>query len=172
MASPFIGQITLFGGNFAPRGWAMCDGQLLPIAQHSALFSILGTMYGGDGRSTFGLPEMRGRVAVHPGSGPGLPQVTQGARAGSATTTLTQANLPPHSHPIPCNTDGATDVGPAGKVIAKSARADVGEEFAATSNANMAPTGQAGGGQSFENRPPFIGVPFIIALVGTFPSRS
>ncbi len=98
MSEPFIGEIKLFGGNFAPAGWALCDGQLLSIAPNSALFSILGTTYGGDGESTFGLPDLRGRVPVHPGSGPGLPPVTQGEKSGSATNTLTIQNMASHTH--------------------------------------------------------------------------
>lgn len=100
VADPFIGTIAIFGFNFAPRGWANCDGQLLPIAQHTALFSLLGTMYGGDGRTTFGLPDLRGRVALHMGSGPGLPNYNQGQKGGSTTISIGVANLPPHTHNI------------------------------------------------------------------------
>ena len=93
---PFIAQIMMFGGNFAPRGWAFCDGQLLPISQYSALFSLLGTTYGGDGRTTFGLPDLRGRVAIHPGNGPGLSSIRLGEKGGTETNTLSTAQLPPH----------------------------------------------------------------------------
>ena len=95
---PFIGQIMMFSGNFAPRGWAFCDGQLLAIAQNSALFSIVGTTYGGDGRTTFGLPDLRGRTPVHQGNGPGLPPVSLGQKGGAASTTLIVQNLPAHTH--------------------------------------------------------------------------
>ena len=95
---PFLGQIMMFAGNFAPRGWALCNGQMLPISANTALFSILGTTYGGDGRTTFALPDLQGRTAIHHGSGPGLPSVTLGAKGGHATTTLTEQNLPPHTH--------------------------------------------------------------------------
>ena len=98
MAEPFIGQIQIFGFNFPPRGWSFCDGQLLPIAQNTALFSLLGTTFGGDGRTTFGLPDLRGRVAIHPGTGPGLPPVTWGQRGGAASTVLTTNQMPNHNH--------------------------------------------------------------------------
>ena len=99
-AEPFIGEISMFAGNFAPRGWAFCEGQLLPIAQNQSLFSILGTTYGGDGRTTFGLPDMRGRVSIHPGTGPGLTNYRLGNKGGSETTTLTTNQLPSHNHTI------------------------------------------------------------------------
>ncbi len=97
---PFIGEIIMFGGNFAPRSWALCDGQLLPINQHSALFSILGTIYGGDGRTTFALPDLRGRAAIHAGHGPGLSDRRLGSRSGTETTTIQIHNLPVHSHTV------------------------------------------------------------------------
>ncbi|KRS10186.1 hypothetical protein XM53_22310, partial [Roseovarius atlanticus] len=98
MADPFIGQIVLFGGNFAPRNWAFCDGQLVAISQNSALFSILGTTYGGDGRTTFGLPDLRGRVPIGPRQGPGLTFYREGQKGGAEDVTLTQAEMPSHSH--------------------------------------------------------------------------
>ena len=98
---PFIGLIVMFGGNFAPRGWALCDGQLLSISSNSALFSILGTTYGGDGRTTFGLPDLRGRVPMHPGTGPGLSPRTLGQKSGTETVQLTTAQLPPHTRVQP-----------------------------------------------------------------------
>ena len=98
MSEPFIGEIRIFGFNFAPRGWALCDGQLLPISQNSALFSLLGTIYGGDGRTTFALPDLRGRAALHEGTGPGLSPRQLGQRSGSETNTLTVNQLPPHTH--------------------------------------------------------------------------
>ena len=98
MADPFLAQIMMFGGNFAPRGWAFCDGQLLPISQNTALFSLLGTTFGGDGRTTFQLPDLRGRYPIHPGTGPGLSQRRWGERGGAETTTLTQAEMPSHDH--------------------------------------------------------------------------
>ena len=179
---PFIGQIMLFGGNFAPRGWAFCDGQLLSISQNTALFSILGSLYGGDGRTTFGLPDLRGRVAVHQGNGPGLPSVNLGERNGIAETVLNQNNLPAHSHTVENNLtvgvstatqdsddpDGAVIA--AGPEIFTSAVADA--EMAAGSVTGSVTIGDTGNNTAFENRPPFTGLNYIIALVGIFPSRS
>ena len=118
MSQPFIGQIQMFGGNFAPRGWALCDGQLLAISSNSALFAIIGTIYGGDGRTTFGLPDLRGRMPFHWGSGPGLPNVTIGQKGGNLTTILSVPNLPPHMHTVAakCNTNGGTSNDPEGNV--------------------------------------------------------
>lgn len=172
MATPFIGQITMFGGNFAPRGWAFCDGQLLSIAQNTALFSLLGTTYGGNGQTTFALPDLRSRTPVHPGTGPGLPPVALGQQGGLASNVLTVNNLPAHSHSIGCRDGLGDQVGPGGNVVAKPARADVGEEFAAAANASMAPTGNTGGGVPFDNYSPYTAVNFIIALQGIYPSRN
>ena len=106
MSDPFIAEIIMFGGNFAPRGWAFCDGQLLSISSNSALFSILGTTYGGDGRTTFGLPDLRGRVAMHPGSGPGLTQRRLGEKSGMETVTLTTNQIPSHNHTATATASG------------------------------------------------------------------
>lgn len=184
---PFIGQIILFAGNFAPRGWALCNGQLLDIASHTALFSILGTTYGGDGRTTFALPELRGRVPVHPGNGPGLIPITLGERAGSNNTTLTTANLPSHTHAatvtnglrVGCFTDESDNpgdnpenqvLGPLDGIYHPSADASMGADSIVGSlsvtNSNT------GNGTSFSNMQPFIGINYIIALIGIFPSRN
>lgn len=131
---PFIGQIIMFGGNFAPRGWALCDGQLLPISQYSALFSILGTFYGGDGRTTFGLPDLRGRVPMHPGNGAGLTQRQLGQKLGAENNVLTTPNLPSHNHGVvlaakeEANTDN-----PTGNYIAGAGF----DGFGTTSDVNM-----------------------------------
>ena len=174
MADPFLGQITMFGGNFAPRGWAFCDGQLLDIASHTALFSILGTTYGGDGRTTFGLPDLRGRAAVHAGSGPGIPPVGLGQKGGIATTNLTINNLPAHSHSVAprCNTNDGSSNDPEGNVPNASGASLI--YGAAGTNEFMAATNSStvGSNVGFENRPPYQGVHFIIALVGIFPSRN
>ena len=166
---PFIGQVMLFGGNFAPRGWAYCNGQLLDIASHTALFSILGTTYGGDGRTTFALPDLRGRVAISPGHGPGLPSYTLGERVGNATTTLTAANLPPAPVSIPASADDASSDEPSGHACATTSENAYGNPSVgeAMSNGTI-----QGGSSPFSNQPPSLGLNYIIALVGTFPSRS
>lgn len=183
---PFLGQISMFGGNFAPRSWAFCDGQLLAISQNSALFSILGTTYGGDGRTTFGLPDLRGRVPIHEGSGPGLPPVSLGERGGNATTTLNVNNLPSHTHiatanttaTISCNNLGGDTDNPEGAFPGVSNEDVYHEE----QNASMAAgivnvnttvaNGNTGNNTNFSNMQPFTSINFIIALQGTFPSRS
>lgn len=167
---PFLGQVIMFAGNFAPRGWAFCEGQLLAISANTALFSILGTTYGGDGRTTFGLPDLRGRVPVSPGAGPGLPSITQGQRFGNPTTTLTVSNLPAASIHIPCSSDDATSDEPTGLAPALTstsayATPSPGEQMAAGSI-------QGATNQAFSNSPPALGIYFIIATQGTYPSRS
>ena len=170
---PFIGAIIQFGGNFAPRGWALCDGQLLSINAYSALFSVLGTTYGGDGRSTFGLPDLRGRAAIHPGNGPGLSSYSLGERGGSEKNTLTTSQLPSHTHNLvgyrgtadKNNPDGNALSGPSAGFIYQSG---------VTPNKNMAAgsIGHTGAGQAVNNIEPYLCVNFIIALQGTYPSRN
>ncbi|QRM88374.1 phage tail protein [Lacinutrix sp. WUR7] len=173
---PFIAQIILFGGTFAPRGWAYCDGQLLPISQYNALFSLLGTTYGGDGRTTFALPDLRGRVPVHPGSGPGQPTIKLGQKGGEAAVILNANQMPTHNHtavtnavsPIPRG--GATVTNPANAYNAE------GGVFATGANAQMAADatviGQSGGNLPHNNMQPFTALSYIIALQGVFPSRN
>ncbi|WP_191861093.1 phage tail protein [Hanstruepera ponticola] len=168
---PFIGEIRMFAGNFAPRGWAFCDGQLLPISQNQALFSILGTTYGGDGRTTFGLPELRGRFAMHAGNGPGLTPRPQGQRSGSENHTLTSNNLPPHSHvvAIPSAQVGDTDI-PNGNILSGNSI----NGFKANSDGTLATfnTGSSGNNAAVNHVPPFTTVRYIICLQGVFPSRN
>lgn len=186
MANPFIAEIIMFGGNFAPRGWAFCNGQLLPIAQNTALFSLIGTIYGGDGRTTTALPDLRGRTPVSAGSGPGLQTFRQGQRGGSETTTLTSITLPSHSHTVTyadtkmgqgAHTGGGDDSNPQGRYPSNSDGEDLysnsatGTMGAATVNAVTTVPNQ-GAGQSFSNMQPVLAVNFIIAITGTFPSRS
>jgi len=189
MAYPFIGQIQLFAGNFAPRGWSFCEGQLLPISQNTALFSILGTIYGGDGRTTFALPDLRGRAPISPGSGPGLSTRPLGQRSGSPTNTLNATQLPAHTHIVTgtttkvSNADGTTN-NPDGKVLAVGKTVvDRSTSYNATiygdaANANMAANdvavtvGNTGGSQPINNMQPYLAVNYIIALQGLFPSRS
>ena len=176
MSTPFIGQITMFGGNFAPRGWALCDGQLLPINSYSALFSILGTTYGGDGRTTFALPDLRGRVAVHPGSGPGLSAYRLGQKGGVETVTLTTSEIPAHSHALNINSSNGNTSNGTDAVIAGygTSAPPVGNftNAGANSTASSSSIANAGGSQGHSNVQPFGCVEFIIALEGIFPSRS
>lgn len=171
MSEPFVGEIRMFAGNFAPRGWAFCDGQLLAVSQNDALFSLLGTIYGGDGRTTFGLPDMRGRIPLHMGHGPGLSERRQGSKSGAENVTLTTNQLASHTHDFNANTAIATDVTPQGKVIAEGVgvnaylAADQNTDFASSMIANT------GGSQSHTNLMPTLCIHFIIALVGIYPSR-
>lgn len=170
---PFIGEIKMFGGNFAPRGWALCDGQLLSIASNSALFSILGTIYGGDGVSTFGLPDMRGRVSVHAGNGPGLSPRSLGEKGGQETVTLTTQQVPSHTHTAIASGGGAHSASPEGSLAA-----DSGEGVPAYGtddpkvNMDSGAIGNTGGGQPHPNLQPFVTVNFIVALQGVYPSRN
>lgn len=170
MSDPFVGEIKMFAGTFAPRGWALCDGQLLSIPQYDALFSLLGTIYGGDGRTTFGLPELRGRVPLHQGTGPGLTPRAIGQKSGQETVTLSVAQLPPHGHTLNASAEQADATGAAGNL-----RARTGDDAYSTSpDVTLASTAIAatGGGASHANVQPFLCINFIIALVGVYPSRS
>ncbi len=172
MSEPFIGQITIFAGNFAPRGWAFCDGQILSIAQNTALFSILGTTYGGNGQTTFALPDLRGRAPVSAGQGPGLSNYVLGQQGGSETTTLNITQIPAHAHTtqVFSNTDPATSTTPTNTVLANSGEVPI---YANSSNQTLAgpTTGQSGGSQPFNNVQPYLPLNYIIALQGIFPSR-
>jgi len=180
-----IGEIILFGGNFAPRTWAFCEGQLLPIASNTALFSILGTTYGGDGRTTFALPDLRGRSAMQQGRGPGLSTRTLGQRGGFETTTLTVANMPSHSHVAQMsvsNADSNISTPVAGVSIATPgstvARAFNGTDGFANATPNVelntatVSLSNTGSGTAFNNMEPYLALNFVICLQGTFPSRS
>lgn len=169
MSEPFIGEIRLFAGNFAPRGWAFCDGRRLPIAQNAALFSLLGTMYGGDGRVDFALPNLGGRLPVGVGAGPGLTPRAQGEMGGQASVTLLQANLPPHTHGLPATTADATETAPGPGRHPARTREETFAEGAPVATAVT--TTLAGGGEPVDNLPPALVVSFIIALQGIYPSR-
>ncbi len=165
----------MFGCNFAPRTWGDCDGQLLPISQNSALFSLLGTMYGGDGRTTFGLPELRGRMAMHVGHGPGLPNYpNQGQKGGVYNVTLTQSELPSHNHAVQIKAaDQAPDAAaPTNAYLGHSESYVGGSPTLVNMGANMATVSNTGGSQAFSVQNPFQVVRFCIALQGVFPSRS
>jgi len=172
MSEPFLGEIRMFAGTFAPRGWAFCDGQLLAVSQNDALFSLFGTIYGGDGRTTFGLPELRGRVPIHAGSGPGLTPRNLGAKAGSEVETVSANELSSHSHTYQATTDIADESAPTGNVLAQPPAASTYFPTDPTVGLAGATVSTVGGGQSHTNLMPFLCVNFIVALVGIYPSRS
>ena len=175
-SEPFIGQIETFGFNFPPRGWAHCDGQLLQISQFSALFSLLGTTFGGDGRTTFALPDLRGRAAIHVGSGAGLNRVSWGQRGGAETVTLNASHIPAHSHTATLRGTNAPgdSIAPAGHTLASKSRTNIYQTAAPDVDmmAGSVVVNDAGGSAPFSTRDPFLGIHHSIALVGLFPPRN
>lgn len=185
MSEPFVGQIQAFGFNFAPRGWAQCNGQLLSISENSALYSLLGTTYGGDGKTTFGLPDLRGRAALHMGQGPGLGNYPIGQKAGMEGVTLTVNQIPSHSHEaagltavMRCNDTSADHASPVGNTIARVGDRPVFDtdppdaDMHADSVLISGNVATAGGSQPHNNMQPYLVVNFCIALIGVYPSRS
>ena len=172
MSEPFVGEIRIFAGNFAPRGWAFCDGQLLAVSQNDALFSLLGTIYGGDGRTTFALPDLRGRIPIHAGHGPGLSDRRLGASGGSESVTLTLNQLPSHGHALTASTHNATSPNPAGNILAQSSSFDAFvRNPSTTATATTSAIRSTGGSRSHTNMAPFLCVHFIISLFGIYPSQ-
>ena len=191
MSDPFLGEIKMVGFNFAPRGYAFCDGSLMAISQNSALFSLLGTTFGGDGQVTFGLPDYRARLPLGMGAGPSLGSITQGEMAGSSSVTISQAQLPGHVHPVslsvalPASTASADVASPGATAVLAtangfdSARGEVSVKayVASAGNTTLAPftvngtTGPSGGNQPLPVQNPYLGTNFIIALEGVYPSR-
>ncbi|MFW6077992.1 MAG: phage tail protein [Gemmatimonadota bacterium] len=173
MAEPFIGEIRAWGCTFAPRDWAACDGQLLPISQHTALFSIIGSQFGGDGRTTFALPNLGGRVPLGPGSGPGLTPRHVGEAGGEAAVTLTGDELPTHSHGMRAVSSRAGSPTPSEtSVLAASSRDPLyGSSAPATALAGSTVSTESGGGGAHDNMMPFQALNFCIALTGVFPAR-
>lgn len=175
-ADPFIGQMMTFAGNFCPRGWAEANGQLLSIASNSALFSLLGTQFGGDGRTTFGLPDLQGRMVVGEGTGAGLSPVRIGEKGGAAQVSITVANMPPHSHTAQVKgtaSNGNTD-NPTSAVPARLPRSNIYSSGggADATMATQVDIGTSGAGASLNVRNPYLGMVQCIALVGVYPSRS
>jgi len=175
MSEPFIAEIRIFAGNFAPRGWAFCDGQLLPVSQNTALFSLIGTTYGGDGRSTTALPDLQGRVPMHPGRGPGLTSRRLGQRGGDETVTLSEAQMPSHTH----SQMATAENGGYGSLTSDMAlaRSRGGSLYQTATSSNLVDMDErslpaTGGSQAHNNLQPFLTINFIIALVGLYPSRS
>lgn len=175
MTQPFIAEIRMFGGNFAPRNWAFCNGQLLSIAQNTALFSLLGNTYGGNGQTNFALPNLQGSASLGPGQGPGLSNYILGQQSGSANVTLIQTEIPAHTHSFVVNgSDPGEDLTP-GPTESLS-RSSGGTVYATSAPPQviLSPTtlGLAGGSQAHNNMQPYLGINFIIAMQGIYPSRN
>lgn len=172
MSEPFVGEIRMFAGNFAPRGWAFCDGQLLAVNQNDALFSLFGTIYGGDGRTTFGLPDLRGRIPLHAGNGPGLTDRKLGSKGGEETETLTLSQVASHNHTLPVASDqeSADTEQAVGNVLAGNGM----QVYGTTHSLSLRSTAltNTGGSGSHTNLMPFLCVYFIVALFGVYPSRT
>jgi microcystin-dependent protein len=171
MADPFVAEIRIFPFNFAPKGWAWCDGQLLPLSQNTALFSLLGTTYGGNGKSNFALPDLQGRAPMHPGQGPGLSLHDLGETGGSETVTLLESEIPSHSHTLRGDEDDAAFFSPQGNFVASLNQMYI---AGTTTNTTLAPEAlaPAGGDQPHNNMQPYLTFYFCIALQGVFPPRT
>lgn len=172
MSNPFIGEIRMFGGNFAPLGWAFCNGDLVPISENDTLFTLIGTNFGGDGQETFALPDLRGRVPIHQGQGPGLSFYVIGQAAGTETVTITQNQLPTHSHPYIGTLNPAASTSPNNTVFARAAGDIYSSDLSAPALMSVQSIGAVGGSQPHENMMPFLVISFIISLYGIFPSQS
>lgn len=172
MADPFVAEIRIFPFNFAPKGWAWCDGQLLPLSQNTALFSLLGTTYGGNGKSNFALPDLQGRAPMHPGQGPGLSLHDLGETGGSETVTLLESEIPSHTHSVSASTADGISQSPVNQKLATGI--SIGQ-YAPDSNAlisfNQNGLAPAGGDQPHNNMQPYLTFYFCIALQGVFPPR-
>jgi len=172
LSDQFVAEIRIFGSNFAPTGWALCNGQLLPISQNTALFSLLGTVYGGDGRTNFALPDLQGMAPMHPGQGPGLSDYSLGQNGGSDAVTLLSSEMPGHSHPVSTSNSDSTSQSPGGEQLAPGV--GIAQYGAAVALTNLAPEAIAptGGGLPHNNLQPYLTLTFCIALQGVFPARS
>jgi microcystin-dependent protein len=173
VSSPYIGEIRIFAGNFAPQGWMFCEGQLLPIAQYDTLFNLIGTTYGGDGQTTFALPDLRGRVPVHAGQGSGLSPRNLADRGGEETVTLTLNQVPLHTHAAQASSAAATSTNPSGAVWAAGSGAQFSDQSpdAQMQQSPAQAIQPAGGNQPHDNMLPYLCVSFIISLFGIFPSQ-
>ena len=171
VSEPFVGEIRMFGFNFPPQGWALCDGQLLAISQNAALFSLLGTTYGGDGMTNFALPDLRSRVPVSQGQGEGLSAYAEGQAGGTETVTLTAAQMPAHTHAVNASSSPAASERPAGRVLARSPDHSYIPEPDTSTVMNAKMLGDAGNSQPHDNIQPYLVLNFCIALQGVFPAR-
>lgn len=171
MADPFVAEVRIFPFNFAPKGWAWCNGQLMPLSQNTALFSLLGTMYGGDGKSTFALPDLEGSCVIHPGQGPGLSLYDQGQVGGSETVTLLESEIPAHSHTWSASKADGIDTNVNNELLAKGI--GIGQYAAPGALVQLDPNAiaPAGGDQPHNNLMPYLTFYFNIALQGVFPPR-
>ena len=165
MAQPYVGEIRMFAGNFAPAGWMFCEGQLLPISEYETLFQLIGTTYGGDGESTFALPDLRGRIPIHQGNGFILAET-----GGAEQITLTVSQIPAHTHPLLASTNVSQDTNPQGKVLGQSGAALLYIQDTTDSNMSVQAVTPVGGNQPHTNFQPYLCVDFIISLFGIFPS--
>jgi microcystin-dependent protein len=172
MPEPFVGEIRMFGGNFAPAGWMLCEGQTLPISENEVLFQLIGTTYGGDGQETFNLPNLASRVPIHAGQGPDGTTYQLGEFAGTEQVTLTVQQLPIHTHPLLASTGPGNSNAPGGNVIGESASVKVLINDAPTGALNVNAVTPVGGSQPHENTQPFLCINFIISLFGVFPSQT
>lgn len=170
--TPYIGEIMLFAGNFPPRGWFDCRGQLVPISGYAALFAVIGTFYGGDGVQTFRLPDLQGQMPIHAGKGPGLSDYGIGATGGQEHPALFLANLPPHTHSLRADATGSGEASPAFHTLGASATANMYAAGAPTTALNGRSIAIQGGNAPFDNRQPFLAITFCIAYNGVFPSRN
>jgi microcystin-dependent protein len=171
MGTPYIGEIRMFGGNFAPAGWAFCDGQELAISENDALFSLIGTTYGGDGQSTFALPDLRGRAPVHQGTGPGLSAYTLGEQAGVESVTLTTQQIPAHTHGWQASTAAGTSNSPVNNVVGSPPVVKPYRVGAPSDPMSPKVIQPAGGQQPHDNIQPYLTVSFIISLFGVYPTQ-
>jgi microcystin-dependent protein len=173
MSNQFVGEIKIFAGNFAPKGWAFCDGQILSISQNTALFSLLGTFYGGNGQSTFALPNLQGSAPIHQGQGNGLSEYFIGQQGGSQFVTLLQSEMPFHTHTAQANSAGGGQISPVGNIWSSLAGRTPPPLYASSANTQMNPmaTAIAGGSLPHNNMSPYLVLNFIIALQGVFPAR-
>jgi len=174
MADPFVAEIRIFPFNFAPKGWAWCDGQLLPLSQNTALFSLLGTTYGGDGKSNFALPDLQGRAPMHPGQGPGLSLHDLGETGGSETVTLLESEIPSHAHTLRGDRNVSETPDPTANVLGRGSSINAYQNVVNTNLVSMAPEAlaPAGGDQPHNNLQPYLTFYFCIALQGVFPPRT
>ncbi|MEP3437319.1 MAG: tail fiber protein [Hoeflea sp.] len=171
MSEPFLAEVRLMGFNFAPRGWAFCDGQILPINQNQSLYSLLGTTYGGDGRTSFALPDLRGRTPLHTGNSNGGVDHSLGQKSGEETHTLGAVEMPQHTHSMEAGSVDGNTVNATGALLAREAGNPYSASSAGLANFRSGTVANVGGGQAHENMQPYIAVNFCIALQGLFPSR-